>query len=360
MHIFSRRQFILACASIAFSGNTIAKSTALKANNNFNNIKGNVSEDIIPSVTANLAHSRPYTPSAGHNKDRTLLICGSGDYMLAWCIGYFHALHKSGVDLSSAEIIVGTSAGALVGSAIATGHLNHLIDELDFFVDMPQLLKELSSNAKLNQSQKRALQLCLAVKDAKINSIQAIGRSAMAAHATNPSHYESTIKRFVGKRNWPAEKVYVTASDCYTGERLVISHTDNVPIEQACAASFAWPGLKSPVWLGDRACMDGGIANTTTHADILIGAKRVLIFSLNDGSQQSSQQGLSLANLPNTLQSDIASLNKTGTQSLLISAGLPPGKNTVDLLDSKLIGQGLTYGFVRGIAGASQIKQFWS
>ncbi len=359
MSSYSRRQFILATTGLAFTGSSIAKSPKSKAQKISNDhyvdstIEANVS-------TSNLAHSIPYNPSAGINKDRGLLICGSGDYMLAWTIGYFYALHQSGVDLSSAEIIVGSSAGAIAGSAIATGHLQHLIAELNFFVDMPHLLAELVVNTKINPSQKRALQLCLAVKDGKLASIQEIGKAALAAHTTSPRNYESTIKRLVGKRTWPADKLYITANDCYTGERLVISHIDNIPIEQACTASNAWPGLKTPVWLGDRVCMDGGVSETTTHADILSGAKRVLVLSLNDGSAQVKQDGLSLTALPNTLQKDIASLNKSGSQTLLVAAGLPPGKKTVDLLDPKLIGQGLTYGFVRGIAGASQVKQFWS
>ncbi len=359
MKLLSRRQFILATSGIAFAANTIAKPAHSKLQKSFNDSSD---ESIIESNLSalNLVHPLPYSPSAGINKDRALLICGSGDYMLAWTIGYFYALHQSGVNLSIAEIIVGSSAGAIAGSAIATGHLQHLINELNFFIDMPKLLMELVANRKINISQKRALQLCLSVNDGKLNSIQEIGKAAMAAHVSIPKDYEATIKRLAGKRNWPADKLYVTASDCYTGERLVISHADNIPIEQACSASYAWPGLKPPVWLGDRACMDGGVSQTTTHADILIGAKRVLVFSLNDGSDQAKQEGLSLTAIPNSLQKDITTLNKTGSKTLLVTAGLPPGKKSVDLLDSKLIGQGLTYGFVRGIAGASQVKQFWS
>ncbi len=360
MNLFSRRDFMLS-AGLAVAGNSFAQSANTKVQKAQKDKNSEINgEALLNAGSSNLVHPVPYNPSAGLHKDRGLLICGSGDYMLAWTIGYFYALHQSGVDLSSAEIIVGTSAGAIAGSAIATGHLTHLIAELNFFTDMPLLLAELSANAKLNASQKRALQLCLAIKEAKTASIQAIGRSAMAAHTTIPTHYEETLKRLLGKRNWPADKVYVTTNDCYTGERLVISHSDNIPIEQACAASFAWPGLKSPVWLDDRACMDGSISETSTHADILVGAKRVLVFSLNDGTEQSLKQGLSLSSLPSTLLKDIDNLKQTGSQTLLISAGLPPGKSSVDLLDSKLVGQGLTYGFVRGIAGASQIKQFWA
>ncbi len=359
MSLFSRRQFLFATLGAVFSGPTVAKSiSSLFIHNNKKNTTP-VSNQNVPVIATNLAHPPPYTPSLGLNKDRALLLCGGGDYMLAWTLGYFYALHQSGVDLGKAEVIVGTSAGAIAGSAIATGHFVHLLKEVNFFTDMPQILMALTSTKNLNTSQKRALQQCLSVKDAKPLSLQAIGRAAMATHVSLPEDYEASLKRLLGLKNWPSDKLFVTTTDTYTGERLVISNADNVPIEQACTASNAWPGLKSPVWIGEYSCMDGGVSETSTHADILAGAKRVMIFSLTDGSPQSNEQGLRLSSLPNTLNEDIASLAKVGSQTLLITAGLPPGKKTVDLLDPKLIGQGLTYGYVRGIAGADQVKQFW-
>ena len=149
MNLFSRRNFMLASAGLAVAGNSFAQSANTKVQKAQSERNSEINDEtLLNAGSSNLVHPVPYNPSAGLHKDRGLLICGSGDYMLAWTIGYFYALYKSGVDLSSAEIIVGTSAGAIAGSAIATGHLTHLIAELNFFTDMPLLLAELSANAK--------------------------------------------------------------------------------------------------------------------------------------------------------------------------------------------------------------------
>ena len=44
-----------------------------------------------------------------------LVLGGGGITGIAWEIGLLHGLHESGVDLTDADTVVGTSAGSVVG-----------------------------------------------------------------------------------------------------------------------------------------------------------------------------------------------------------------------------------------------------
>ena len=356
----SRRQFLVTSvgAAITLTGSKLfAKPHDLDKTNTLVPSLKSTSEVI---VNDGLAHPIPYLQAPGIGKDRALVLSGGGEYLLSWYMGYFYALSHSGVDLNLADIIVGTSAGSIAGAALSGDHLKHLAAELDFFTDFPVLLNDLSPNLELSASQKRALQTGLDVKDAGPSAIQSVGRAAMAAHTITGNNYATTLKKLVGENTWPSSKLFITATDCYTGERLVVSEHEGIAIQEACTASSSWPGLNGPTWLNDRYCMDGGVGQTATHADVVMGAKRVLIISLSDGSSQAISEGLGLSRFPNALNQEIKTLEADGKKTLLITAGLPPGMKSINLLDPKLIGPGLRYGYVRGIADASKVKAFWN
>ena len=52
---------------------------------------------------------------------KALVLGGGGVAGIAWEVGVIHGLMREGVDLSDADLIVGTSAGSVVGALVATG-----------------------------------------------------------------------------------------------------------------------------------------------------------------------------------------------------------------------------------------------
>ena len=240
-----------------------------------------------------LAHPIPYTPPPGAGKERGLALGGGGVYLLSWMMGYFHTLKQGGVDLATADIIVGTSAGSMAGAMLAGGRLWRLTGELDLLGDFPKIFAELVPALQANESQQRARRMAVDASDAEPATIRAIGRAAMASH--NPdgaAGYATTIGHLIGNGGWPSPKLHTTANDCYSGERLVVSQSAGIAIETACAASSSLPGSMGPTWLKDRLCMDGGICQTSTHCDVVAGTKRALVISLSDGGPQAVTQGL--------------------------------------------------------------------
>lgn len=312
--------------------------------------------------TDSLAHPIPYKNGPGVGKERGLVLGGGGTYLLAWTVGYFHALKKNGVDLNTADVIVGTSAGSIAATMLTTGRLSRFKNELDFFAEFPKIFTKLVPALKSNPSQARARNMAVSAKDAELSTIQAIGHAAMAAHNPDgPQKHFNVMKDILLRTEWPSSKVYTTANDCYTGERLVVSKSSGIPINVACAASSSLPGALGPTWLHDRLCMDGGICQTSTHSDIVTGVKRALVISLTDGGSDAVKLGLRTSGMPNTLQQEVKDLEAGGTKTKLIIAGLLPGQASVNsIMDPKWIAPMLKYGFERGMDDATMMKSFWN
>ncbi len=308
-----------------------------------------------------LAHAIPYQPRLGTGKQRGLVLGGGGAYLASWMAGYFYGLKQKGVDLASADITVGTSAGSVMGASLMGGHLWRLSTELDILGRFPRLFAELIPAIAPNASQLRARAIANTATSAVPATIQQIGRAAMAAR--NPAGadtYPTTVKHLIGGEKWPSPKMYTTANDCYTGERLVVSSQSDIHINEACAASSSLPGSMGPTWLKDRLCMDGGICQTSTHSDVVSGVARALIISLSDGGADAVKVGLRTSGLPNTLQDEVKTLESQGTNTVLKVVGLLPGVTFVDsIMDPKWIEPCLKNGHERGLADAEQMRAFW-
>jgi NTE family protein len=155
---------------------------------------------------------------------------------------------------------------------------------------------------------------------------------------------------------WPVAKMYTTANDCYTGERLIVgqevARRNSIPLAHAAAASSSLPGVIGPTLLGQRFCMDGGISRTWAHTDVVAGSNRALVITLTNG-----YEGSLLSGIPHNIYKEIDALQATGTQTMLIIAGTPTG---VNLLDPGQIEPALRTGHGRAKVEADKIQRFWA
>jgi NTE family protein len=156
--------------------------------------------------------------------------------------------------------------------------------------------------------------------------------------------------------DWPVAKMYTTANDCYTGERLIVGQAvarrNRIPLAHAAAASSSLPGVMGPTLLGQRFCMDGGISKTWAHTDVVAGSKRACVITLTNG-----YEGSLLSGIPHNIHKEIDALRATGTRTMLIIAGTPAG---VNLLDPGQIASALRIGYERSKVEADNIRQFWT
>jgi len=299
-------------------------------------------------INAHPAVPIPAPASLGIGKDRALVLGGGGEYFIAWLLGFARGLRSAGVSYDLADVIVGTSAGAIVGSAVAAGHAGLLRDDIDFFGQFPKLLADLIPASASNPSQVRARDLAKAARDGGVATIQTIGRGAMAARNPPVRNLQLMIDILSLGRSWPSPRFHATTTDCYTGERLVLSQSSNIPISHAVCASASLPGVYGPTWIGDRLCMDGAMCSTSTHADLIAGAKRALVVALTD-------KALRFSNIPNDLEQELKYVEAAGTKVLLIAAD--PGK--VHLLSAAEIEPALKAGRDRAVREADRVNAFW-
>jgi NTE family protein len=97
--------------------------------------------------------------------------------------------------------------------------------------------------------------------------------------------------------------------------------------------------------------MDGGIARTWAHTDVVAGSKRALVITLTNG-----YEGSLLSGIPHDVHKEISALEATGTRAMLIIAGTPNG---VNLLDAREIEPALRAGYERARIEAPAIEKFW-
>lgn len=325
-------------------------------------------EDLSRSISATLfddglARPAPETPTVSDlaaGLDRTLVLGGGGEYYIAWYCGFFHGLLEQGVDpAGEAELVVGTSAGAYIGSSLTSGHFQRLRSEFDFFSYFPDLFAKLAPVSSPNASQKRAQMMNFSVKDGSPDAIRAIGRAALAAdNHVNGQDVERMAWLLTGdsRTSWPPAKMITTANDCYTGDRLIVHKTvadkNNIALFDAVAASSSLPGIIGPTLVGQRYCMDGGIARTWAHTDVVAGSKRALVITLTNG-----YEGSLLSGIPHNVHTEVAALEATGTKAMLIIAGTPPG---VNLLDPRAMEAALRAGYERAKDEAEKIRSFFA
>jgi NTE family protein len=309
-----------------------------------------------------LARPIPEVPTVSNlaaGLDRTLVLGGGGEYYVAWYCGFFHGLHELGVDLNRAEMVVGTSAGSYAGSSLTSGHFQRLRLEFDFFGHFPSLFAKLAPLSSPNLSQKRAQEINFNVKDGSPASIRAIGHAALAAdNRVNGNAVDRLVGLLTGDSttDWPVAKMYTTANDCYTGERLIVGQAvarkNGIPLAHAAGASSSLPGEMGPTLLGQRFCMDGGISKVWAHTDVVAGSKRAVVITLTNG-----YEGSLLSGIPHNIYKEIDALQATGTRTMLIIAGTPAGLN---LLDPRQIEPALRTGYARAKIEADKIEKFWA
>ena len=303
--------------------------------------------------------TKPMLSKLAKGLDRTMVLGGGGEYYIAWYCGFFHGLIEAGLDMDQLpEIVIGTSAGSYMGSSLLTGQFARLRTEFDFFGKFPEIFAKVAPLTKPNISQVRADQINMSATDGSIETRKIIGNAALAANnKLNGERIETLVALLTGdsKKDWPANRMYTTGIDCYTGERIVVgqrvARKNGIPLAHGAAASSSLPGVAGPTLLGQRYVMDGGICSNPAHVDLVAGSKRALIITLTDGVT-----GAILTTIPHPVAQNIEDIKATGTKVKWIVAGTPKG---VDLLDPKQIAGALRTGYERSKIEASKIKEFW-
>lgn len=232
---------------------------------------------------------------AGWRCPDALVLGGGGLVGIAYHAGALRALEReAGVRPSSARLVVGTSAGAVVAAWLRTAGT---AGELATLVSSDGLARIEASFASAGGLGRRLLgssyvlarsfwRLPAPSLPSKLGRLFPAGLASMTG--SSGLGLESLF------HDWPAAPLWLCALDIVSGRRVVLGRApaldqvagqcsaDSAPGEarldlaRAVRASCALPGLFSPVRDGKRVLVDGGV-HSTTNLDLAAGSSRVVV-----------------------------------------------------------------------------------
>lgn len=205
--------------------------------------------------------------------DTALVLGGGGLTGVGWESGILYGLARAGVDLTTADLVVGTSAGSVVGAQLTSGLLT------------PQELYERQlGDASAERAAKLGAGLIARYAMAMVRSRDSaayrrhVGALALAADTGEEAERRKVLAARLVSHEWPGRRFVVTAVDADSGEPADFDRDSGTGLVDAVSASCAVPGVWPPVTIGGRRYIDGG-TRSATNADLAAGYARVVILA---------------------------------------------------------------------------------
>lgn len=203
---------------------------------------------------------------------RALVLGGGGITGIAWEWGVLAGLVAAGVDLTDADLVVGTSAGSVVGAQVAAGQ----DVEQRYRAQLAPPDGEIAAAFGPGLMLRYGLAMVGPRTPQRVRA--RIGRLAVRARTGSESERVKVIETRLPVREWPDRSLLITAVDAETGEFRVFDSAAGVSLVLAVAASCAVPGVWPPVTIDGCRYMDGGI-RSGANADLAAGHDRVVVLA---------------------------------------------------------------------------------
>ncbi len=215
---------------------------------------------------------------------RALVLGGGGAAGNAWLIGVLAGLFEAGLDVTDADVMIGTSAGSTVAAQLIGAGPTGLLDAiLSAPAGAPQRRPIDSARSAEGgrpvTSHLERLAAIIAESEGQADYRRRIGAALIADPASDDAAQErwrATVAARFPSRDWPARRLLITAVDAESGEPAVFDRASGVDLVDAvaasCAGGFAYR-------IGERRFIDGGYRTNADNADLAAGAARVLVLS---------------------------------------------------------------------------------
>ena len=201
-----------------------------------------------------------------------LVLGAGGSFGWDWTVGALAALHdRTGFDGRSADQVIGTSVGSLIGSYL--GHDTDL-DRLARHVGGLPGPRKLDHAVAVAPSGSPPL-----VGPAVVRVRKAVG--TIVAHLVRRPHLDppglgAEVVRRVDTAAWPASDLTIVAWNRSTRTRLALDQHGPLDLATSIDGSCAVPGAMPPVAVGDEELVDGGVPSMT-NADLLDDGHDVIV-----------------------------------------------------------------------------------
>jgi NTE family protein len=293
--------------------------------------------------------------------ERALILGGGGASGNAWAIGVVAGLFDAGLDVTEADLIVGTSAGSTTAVQIS-GRTR--LPEL--FADIIAAAAQVRTGAVAADSTRvpngpaaNHMEMTggiIAAAKSLGDMRRRMGAALLAmdgsSNASRQKQWRATVAARLLSDQWPHRRMLITAVDAHTGEPVVFDRDSGVDLVDAVAASCAGGFAYS---VGDNQYIDGGY-RANENADLAGGYARVLVLSpLGGQSRHPVEWGTRLATQADELRaggSGVETIFPDRDSHNAIGVGM-------DLMDLSRRLPSARAGYEQGRALAERLTEFW-
>lgn len=293
--------------------------------------------------------------------ESALVLHGGGSAGNAWEIGIIAGMFDAGLDVTEADLIIGTSAGSTVAAQITSAPLAELLAAILATVPQPRTAPvepagERISIGPVADHMERTSRIIAAAEDAA-DMRRRMGAAALEMDAASDGSRQARWRAVVAARlpslQWPERTILITAVNALTGEPVVFDRHSGVDLVDAVAASCANGFGVPPYSIGDNRYIDGGYRRNE-NADLAVGYGRVLVLSPFGGrSRHPLEWGMQLA-------AQVEELRAGGSRVETIF----PDSNSRDafganMMDLSTRPPSARAGYNQGRVLAEQLTEFW-
>lgn len=283
---------------------------------------------------------------------KALVLGGGGTTGIAWELGLLWGLHERGSGVTDADLIIGTSAGSVVGAQITSG-----LDLEELYAGQLRPLEQTQEQIVPFDGLVEVMTAGAGAADAQAARAR-VGAAALAAKTMPEEARLHIISARLPVQHWPdKQRLLIPAVNAQTGALVVFDRDAAVPFLLAVAASCAVPGIYPPTTIGDQRYIDGGV-RSATNADLAQGARVVLILSTGTLDFRAADGQASIPRM--TFEDELAALRQAGAQVLVITPDdasvAARGPNP---LDSSRSARSASGGRAQGHTLAERMQEFW-
>lgn len=205
---------------------------------------------------------------------KALVLSGGGITGIAWELGILRGLEECGVDVTDANLIVGTSAGSSVGAQIIS---ETSLEQL-YKLQLIPIVETKESQVQFDGNEFRKMMAAAIMSSPDSQTARAhIGEAALAATTMSEKERLELIASRLPNHEWNKKrKLIINAVNASTGEWVTFDQNSNVSLLQTVAASSAVPGIYPPTTINGQRYIDGGMSSGT-NADLAKDYDRILI-----------------------------------------------------------------------------------
>ena len=209
-------------------------------------------------------------------------------------LGVIAGLFDAGLDVTEADLIIGTSAGSTAAvqatSAAPTELFAAILDAAP--QRRPGPVRSTGGRAPMGPAVNHLERTnrIIAAAEGPADMRRRLGKGALeleeASDGSWQTQWRATVAARLPGQRWPERTMLITAVDARTGEPVVFDRHSGVDLVDAVAASCS---SGPPYAIGDSLFIDGGYRRSSENADLAAGCERVLVLSPFGGRSRAPQ-----------------------------------------------------------------------